>query len=95
MTANQIAYWNLQESKRSNLAKELEMNRSNVAKELETNRSNVAKEKETHRSNRQKEKIDTARTIITGVDTGLKYLIPAAKDIVKGVTTAQQLALFS
>lgn len=33
MTANQIAYWNLQEAKRSNLAKEAETHRTNVENE--------------------------------------------------------------
>lgn len=46
MTRNQIAYWELQESKRSNRAKERETNRSNVAREIETNRSNLAQEKQ-------------------------------------------------
>lgn len=62
MTANQIAYWNLQETKRSNQVKEGisqgtldETKRSNVARETETNRSNVARETETARSNKAKE----------------------------------------
>lgn len=71
MTANQIAYWNLQENKRSNLANEQirrdtvsETRRSNVINEglkhfqnLEQHRSNVAREDETHRSNRANEKL--------------------------------------
>lgn len=44
MTHNQIDYWNLQETKRSNLAKETETNRHNVAFENETNRHNVVSE---------------------------------------------------
>lgn len=55
MTRNQIAYWELQESKRANLAKEAELNRSNLAKEEETKRSNLAKETEKVRSNRAEE----------------------------------------
>lgn len=51
MTQNQIAYWSLQETKRSNLIREAETERSNKAKETETNRSNVARETETKRSN--------------------------------------------
>lgn len=51
MTANQIAYWTMQEQKRSNLADETERNRANVAKEVETNRSNLANEVERNRSN--------------------------------------------
>lgn len=56
MTANQIAYWNLQETERSNLARESETHRSNVANETETNRSNLARETETNRANLAKEK---------------------------------------
>lgn len=44
MTANQIAYWNMMESKRSNLARERETYRSNVARETETHRNNTATE---------------------------------------------------
>lgn len=58
MTANQIAYWRLQEDKRHNLAQEgisgdtlSETKRSNIAKEAETNRSNLAKEMELNRAN--------------------------------------------
>lgn len=51
MTKNQIDYWNLQEIKRANLAKETENYRSNKAKEDETQRSNLAKEGETNRAN--------------------------------------------
>lgn len=49
MTTNQIAYWNLEELKRTNLAKETETNRANLAKEAETRRSNLENEKETRR----------------------------------------------
>lgn len=44
MTQNQINYWNLQESKRHNVAGEQETNRHNVVTENETNRHNVATE---------------------------------------------------
>lgn len=44
MTQNQIAYWTLQETKRSNQIREGETERSNKAKEYETNRANVRKE---------------------------------------------------
>lgn len=67
VTYNQIAYWNLQETKRSNLAREAETIRSNrvqeaeairsnMAREWETNRSNLARENETARANRAYEK---------------------------------------
>lgn len=44
MTANQIAYWKLQEDIRANKAREDENYRSNLAKEQETLRSNIARE---------------------------------------------------
>lgn len=44
MTTNQVAYWTLVESKRSNLAREEETHRSNIANETETHRHNVATE---------------------------------------------------
>lgn len=52
MTANQIAYWNLQELNRSNVAKETETNRSNLVKEQETKRSNLANEALTRQRDR-------------------------------------------
>lgn len=55
MTANQIAYWNLKETERSNRVREGETERSNKARESETFRSNLAKETETNRSNRARE----------------------------------------
>lgn len=51
MTANQIAYLNYLELKRSNLVKEAENARSNRAVELENRRSNIARELETFRNN--------------------------------------------
>lgn len=57
MTANQIAYWNLQESKRSNIRRETESERSNRARERETFRSNVAHEHENRRHNLMTEKV--------------------------------------
>lgn len=45
MTANQLTYWNLQETIRSNKEREKETNRSNLAKEGENFRSNSAQEK--------------------------------------------------
>lgn len=44
MTQNQIAYQNLKENQRANLAREGENLRSNLAKETETHRSNVQSE---------------------------------------------------
>lgn len=44
MTQNQIAYWTLQESRRSNQVREAETMRSNKAKEAENYRTNTANE---------------------------------------------------
>lgn len=65
MTKNELAYWDLQESKRSNLARETETNRNNVAVENETKRANLAREKETNRSNQVREiqnRLDSERS---------------------------------
>lgn len=51
MTQNQIAYWNLQETKRSNVSKEGETARHNRATESEDKRHNVSVEGETNRHN--------------------------------------------
>lgn len=53
-----IGLLGLNETIRSNVAKETETNRANVAKETETNRSNLAKEAETKRHNEATETID-------------------------------------
>lgn len=47
----------LDETIRSNVAREKETNRSNIAREAETYRSNIARERETHRSNTANESI--------------------------------------
>lgn len=52
-----LGYSQLDETQRSNLAREGETNRSNVAREDETNRSNVAREEETNRHNTRDEAI--------------------------------------
>lgn len=44
MTTNQIAYWNLQEQKRSNRAVEQETARANIAREMENIRHNTTTE---------------------------------------------------
>lgn len=48
------------ETRRSNLAKEAETQRSNLAREIETQRSNVARETETNRSNTAQEALGIA-----------------------------------
>lgn len=55
MTRNQIAYWELVERERNNLATEAEIHRANLAREAETKRSNLARERETFRSNLARE----------------------------------------
>lgn len=72
MTANQIAYQQLQETKRSNVAKESETSRSNRAKEFETQRSNRAQEQETQRSNRVNEDIGYKNVGAKVADTAVK-----------------------
>lgn len=61
MTSNQIKYWSLEETKRSNRANERETNRSNVAREVETNRHNVITEQETERHNRATELLSASQ----------------------------------
>lgn len=98
MTANQIAYQQLEETRRSNLAREAEANRSNVAKELETNRANVTKERqqfaelqETRRSNLAKE-AETQRTNRVNEDIGYKNVAAKVTDsVIKGVTNVAKL----
>ena len=73
MTANQIAYWNLIESQRSNRAKEKEANRANLEKERLEERSQNLKDSqtfweqnETKRHNVAMENQGIFRTIIGG-----------------------------
>lgn len=61
MTQNQINYQSLQESKRSNLAKEAETNRSNLAREAETYRSNRATEQLTASRDAESARANKAR----------------------------------
>lgn len=53
MTRNQIYYWELQETKRSNLSREAETHRANVASENETYRHNTASETLTSLANQE------------------------------------------
>lgn len=61
MTHNQIEYWKLEESKRSNRVNEAENKRHNVAGEGETYRHNYATEGETNRHNMTTELIDMSK----------------------------------
>lgn len=58
MTHNQIEYWKLEETKRSNRTNEAENKRHNVATEGETYRHNYATETEANRHNLTTELID-------------------------------------
>lgn len=88
MTANQVAYWNLQESRRSNLANEdikrrnlTETRRSNLTQELakflglkESARSNRANEAEKHRSNVKNESLTENRNFYQNLESSGKFL---------------------
>lgn len=65
MTTNQVAYWALRETQRSNLARETETNRSNLINEAETHRANVARETETNRANLAQEGLAAERNQIS------------------------------
>lgn len=101
MTANQIAYWNLQENVRANQAKEAENYRSNKAKEDENYRSNVARETETNRSNVKQEflknDIQQAQKTNLGFQdaklaTGaIKDLTGSAKDVTEAIKNVNPL----
>lgn len=61
MTQNQIAYWNLQETKRSNESREKETNRHNIATETEDKRHNTVSEGETSRHNKETERFNISQ----------------------------------
>lgn len=61
MTQNQIAYWNLQETKRSNESREKETNRHNVVTEQEAQRHNTVSEGETYRHNTETERFNISQ----------------------------------
>lgn len=96
MTQNQIAYWNLQETKRSNAAREQETNRSNLMQEQlklgsleETQRSNRAKETETNRANLVNEQLkqsqiesENKRREVQNVTDSVKAGVEVAKSAV-------------
>lgn len=74
MTANEVAYWNLQEQKRANLVDEAERQRANMTKEVETERSNRVREQETARANRAQEDLGQQRVdteTLTGTLSGV------------------------
>lgn len=98
MTANQIAYWNNQETIRANQAREKETHRANVAKEAETNRSNVAQETETNRSNLAREgethrhnQWDEGIRLANAITGGIRDVSSAYQSATKGTKDAAQL----
>lgn len=95
MTQNQIAYWTLQETKRSNLINEAEQKRSNIAREAENTRSNVAKETELNRSNLIREaregKLADAQIKRWGDQTNLESIKIATDVIGKELDTAKMI----
>lgn len=82
MTQNQVAYWNLQENRRSNLAREAETHENNVGTRRENQRANMAREAETSTHNRATEKLqrekNTADAVIGGVSATGQLLKGAA-----------------
>lgn len=97
MTSNQIAYWNLQELKRSNVARESETNRSNLAREGETMRHNVTQEGiDRSRVSLDKAKLAETSTHNRKTEAQSDYLLPSQKwsnvaniggTIMKGITS--------
>lgn len=94
MTANQLQYWNLQETKRSNLAKEGEEKRKNVeninaeySKLEETKRHNQAAETENIRHN----KVSETTEKVKAVTRGAKDVSQAFKNITDGFSGVGKL----
>lgn len=72
VTTNQLRFQELQETKRSNLAKERETLRANMARENETRRSNLVKEEEDHRHHN----MEAAQTIYSSSVRAMSRLVP-------------------
>nr|AVX53402.1 putative ORF1 [Marmot picobirnavirus] len=97
MTANQLKYWEIQETIRANQAREAETNRSNLARETEdrrsnqareseATRSNLARETETHRSNKEDER-NTRRGQNVNLGVGLAKVGTEVLSQVTGLLT--------
>lgn len=91
MTNTQLQYWNLQELKRANKAKEAENYRSNFARENETNRHNVATEgidlsqlQESHRHNLASEAQEQRRLDISALQQQETARSNRAQEYLKG-----------
>lgn len=97
MTSNQIAYWNLQETKRSNAARETETARSNRAREGETSRHNVVQEGiDRSRVGVERGKLAETQLHNRKTESQSDYLLPSQKwsnvseiggNIIKGITS--------
>lgn len=79
MTANQIAYRQLQETERANRVKEAETERSNRAKEAETHRTNIMNEQGKYGyygpggNTAGYENLSTAEGILSGLESGARF----------------------
>lgn len=80
MTQNQIAYHTLQETIRSNQAREGETTRSNVARETETRRSNIANELLKHLQNVEAGRHNKATEVETNRTNVANELISDARN---------------
>lgn len=93
MTANQLKYWDLQEQKRANLAKEQETQRSNLAKELETNRANVVRE-EMDRPYIRAKTSESSTKSVENITRSVKNSADAAESLGKMITNIGSGLLF-
>lgn len=84
MTANEVAYWQLQEQKRANLVDQAERNRHNKAVEDETARNNLFTNKVSefsakHTAARQAAQSEVDR--MNAVTSGVRNIAGGAKDL--------------
>lgn len=96
LTASQISlgYAQLAETQRSNLAREKETHRSNLISEQLRKQSNYISQQninELSRHNLVSEKIDTARTVIQGVDTASNVLHRGSQDLISFVDETRKI----
>jgi hypothetical protein len=88
MTMNQIAYHNMRENQRSNLARERETYRSNVVREEETHRSNLAKENIQwyhEEGQRARWKVQSGVDIANAVTGGIKNVAKGFESVMKSI----------
>lgn len=90
MTQNQIAYWNLQETRRNNIIHENEINRSNLAREKETNRANMRQEQlkaELQQAQQKRWQTQSGVDIANAVTGGIEKVTKAVSNIGGLLTT--------